>query len=42
MAKNVKFTYDICIGAPVAKVGKGVVDGELRKHYVYGTRLRAN
>ena len=41
MAKNVEFTYDIYIGAPVAKVWKGIVDGEMTKHYVYGTRLQS-
>ncbi len=39
MAKNLEFTYDIYIGAPVAKVWKGIVDGDMTKHYVYGTRL---
>jgi len=42
MAKNLAFTYDIYIGAPVAKVWKGIVDGEMTKHYVYGTRLQTN
>ena len=41
MAKNVEFTYDIYVGAPVAKVWKGIVDGEMTKHYVYGTRLQS-
>jgi uncharacterized protein YndB with AHSA1/START domain len=41
MAKNVEFTYDIYIAAPVAKVWKGIVDGEMTKHYVYGTRLQS-
>ena len=31
--------YDIYIGAPVSKVWKGIVDGDMTKHYVYGTRL---
>jgi uncharacterized protein YndB with AHSA1/START domain len=39
MAKNLEFTYDIYIGAPAPKVWKGIVDGDLTKHYVYGTRL---
>jgi uncharacterized protein YndB with AHSA1/START domain len=33
------YTYDIYIGAPVSKVWKGIVDGDMTKHYVYGTRL---
>jgi uncharacterized protein YndB with AHSA1/START domain len=41
MAKNVEFTYDIYVGAPVAKVWNGIVDGEMTKHYVYGTRLES-
>jgi uncharacterized protein YndB with AHSA1/START domain len=39
MAKNLEFTYDIYIGAPAAKVWQGIVDGDMTKHYVYGTRL---
>ena len=42
MAKNdVAYSYDIYIGAPIAKVWKGIVDGEMTKHYVYGTRLES-
>jgi uncharacterized protein YndB with AHSA1/START domain len=41
MAKNLEYTYDIYIGAPVAKVWKGLVDAEMTKHYVYGTRLES-
>lgn len=41
MSKNVEFTYDIYIGAPVAKVWKGLVDGEMTKQYVYSTRLES-
>lgn len=41
MPKNVEFTYEIYIGAPVAKVWKGIVDGEMTKHYLYGTRLES-
>jgi hypothetical protein len=39
MAKDIEFTYDIYIGAPVRKVWKGLIDAEFTKHYVYGTRL---
>jgi uncharacterized protein YndB with AHSA1/START domain len=37
MAKDIAYVYDIYIGAPVAKVWKGIVDGEMTKQYVYGT-----
>jgi uncharacterized protein YndB with AHSA1/START domain len=39
MAKQLTYTYDIYIGAPVAKVWRGLVDGEITKQYVYGTRF---
>ncbi|HSY98755.1 MAG TPA: SRPBCC domain-containing protein [Terriglobales bacterium] len=41
MAKDLAYAYKIYIGAPVAKVWKGIVDGEMTKHYVYGTRLNS-
>jgi hypothetical protein len=41
MAKNVEFTYDIYMSAPAAKVWKEIVDGEMTKHYVYGTGLES-
>jgi uncharacterized protein YndB with AHSA1/START domain len=41
ITKNLVFTYDIYVGAPVAKVWKGIVDGDMTKHYVYGTRLES-
>jgi uncharacterized protein YndB with AHSA1/START domain len=41
MAKDLAYAYNIYIGAPVAKVWKGIVDGEMTKHYVYGTRLES-
>ena len=41
MAKDVAYAYDIYIDAPLAKVWKGIVDGEMTKHYVYGTRLES-
>jgi uncharacterized protein YndB with AHSA1/START domain len=41
MSKKLEYTYDIYIGAPIAKVWKGLVDGEMTKHYVYGTRLES-
>ena len=41
MAKPLAYSYDIFIGAPVGKVWRGLVDGEMTRHYVYGTRLDA-
>ena len=41
MAKDLAYAYNIYIGAPVAEVRKGIVDGEMTKHYVYGTRLES-
>jgi uncharacterized protein YndB with AHSA1/START domain len=39
MDKKLEYTYDIYIAAPVGRVWKGIVDGDMTKHYVYGTRL---
>lgn len=39
MSKKLEYTYDIYIGAPVGKVWKGLTDGDMTKHYVYGTRF---
>jgi uncharacterized protein YndB with AHSA1/START domain len=41
MAKMVSFTYDIFIAASTANVWKGLVDGEITQHYVYGTRFES-
>jgi uncharacterized protein YndB with AHSA1/START domain len=41
MTNKLEYTYDIYIGAPLGKVWKGLVDGEMTKHYVYGTRLES-
>src|SRR5215472_3068429 len=41
MAKQLAYTYDIYIGAPVEKVWRGIVDGEMTRQYVYGTRLES-
>jgi uncharacterized protein YndB with AHSA1/START domain len=41
MAKDLAYAYNIYIGASVAEVWKGIVDGEMTKHYVYGTRLES-
>ena len=39
MTQKLEYTYDIVIGAPIARVWQGIVDGEMTKHYVYGTRF---
>jgi len=39
MAKALEYTYDIYIGASVSQVWDGLVQGEMTKQYVYGTRL---
>ena len=39
MAEQLAYSYEIYIGAPAAKVWAGIVDGEMTKHYVYGTRF---
>jgi uncharacterized protein YndB with AHSA1/START domain len=41
MPEKLAYTYDIYVGAPAGKVWKGIVDGEMTKHYVYGTRLQS-
>ena len=41
MSKEIAYTYQIYIGAPADKVWNGIVDGEMTKHYVYGTRLES-
>src|SRR5262245_50932331 len=39
MADKLDYRYQIYIAAPIGKVWKGLVDGEMTRHYVYGTRL---
>jgi uncharacterized protein YndB with AHSA1/START domain len=39
MAEKLAYTYDIYIAAPADQVWQGIVDGEMTKHYVYGTVL---
>jgi len=41
MAEKLAYTYDIYVAAPAHEVWKGIVDGEMTKYYVYGTRLRS-
>ena len=38
--KDIGFTYEIYIAAPAAKVWKGLIDGDVTKQYVYGTRFK--
>jgi uncharacterized protein YndB with AHSA1/START domain len=35
------YSYEIYIGVPVSRVWRGLIDGELTKHYVYGTRFES-
>src|SRR5262245_10433477 len=37
--KDIAYVYEIYIAAPAAKVWKGLVDGDITKQYVYGTRF---
>jgi len=41
MAEKLAYRYDIYVRAPVGEVWKGIVDGDLTKHYVYGTRFES-
>jgi uncharacterized protein YndB with AHSA1/START domain len=41
MGKQLSYSYDIFIGAPLGKVWKGIVDGDMTRHYVYGTRFES-
>jgi hypothetical protein len=41
MSTKLECTYDIYIGAPIGKVWKGLVDGDLTRQYVYGTRFQS-
>ena len=41
MSKNLQIAFDIYIGAPAAKVWEGIVNGDMTKQYVYGTRLES-
>ena len=36
---KIEYSYEVYIAAPAAKVWRGLVDGELTKEYVYGTRF---
>jgi uncharacterized protein YndB with AHSA1/START domain len=37
-----QFSYEIYIAAPAARVWNALVDGEMTRKYVYGTRLRSS
>jgi uncharacterized protein YndB with AHSA1/START domain len=41
MTNKLDYSYDIYIGAPIGKVWNGLVDGEMTRQYVYGTRLES-
>ena len=36
---KLEYTYELFIGAPVGKVWQGLIDQEMTKQWVYGTRL---
>src|SRR4051812_30940687 len=38
-SRKPSYSYEIYIGVPASKVWRGLIDGELTKHYVYGTRF---
>ena len=38
MSNKLAYTYEIYIGAPVDRVWAGLIDGDITKKYVYGTR----
>lgn len=40
MTQELAITYDIYLRAPVKKVWQGIVDGDMTRQYVYGTRLQ--
>ncbi len=39
---KIEYSYELYIAAPPEKVWKGLIDGELTKRYVYGTRLQSS
>ena len=41
MSNKLQIVYDIYIGASAAKVWKGLIDADMTKQYVYGTRLES-
>ena len=41
MTEKLSYSYDIYVGAPAGQVWRGIVDGEMTKYYVYGTRLES-
>ena len=40
-SRKPSYSYEIYIGAPLSRVWKGLIDGELTKQYVYGTRFES-
>ena len=39
MSNKLAYTYEIYIGVPVDRVWAGLIDGDITKKYVYGTRF---
>jgi uncharacterized protein YndB with AHSA1/START domain len=41
MSETLVYRYDIYIGAPAPRVWQGLIDGELTRQYVYGTKFES-
>ena len=41
MAEKLAYSYDIYVGAPTGKVWQALIDGDLTRHYVYGTKFES-
>jgi uncharacterized protein YndB with AHSA1/START domain len=41
MSNKLAYAYEIYIGAPIDRVWAGLIDGDITKKYVYGTRFDA-
>ena len=41
MVDKLAYRYEIYIGAPAGKVWQALIDGDLTKQYVYGTKLQS-
>jgi uncharacterized protein YndB with AHSA1/START domain len=39
--KGIGYRYEIVIGAPAAQVWSGLIDGNITRQYVYGTRFES-
>ena len=41
MTDKLAYSYDIYIGASASKVWQALIDGDLTRHYVYGTKFES-